>query len=93
MDRGRMETTTVQIALVSMVQKITNLITNLEFIQSEPVSDTVKATNYKLYFISEDNEKISNENTYVADKRDADPQKMCIRDRCIDFYSYTRSIR
>lgn len=81
MDRGRMETTTVQIALVSMVQKITNLITNLEFIQSEPVSDTVKATNYKLYFISEDNEKISNENTYVADKRDADPQKRIFRMR------------
>lgn len=81
MDRGRMETTTVQIALVSMVQKITNLITNLEFIQSDPVSDTVKATNYKMYFISEDNEKISNENTYVADKRDADPQKRIFRMR------------
>ena len=81
MDRGRMETTTVQIALVSMVQKITNLITNLEFIQSDPVSDTVKATNYKMYFISEDNEKISNENTYVADKRDVDPQKRIFRMR------------
>lgn len=81
MDRGRMETTTAQIALVSMVQKITNLITNLEFIQSDPVSDTVKATNYKMYFISEDNEKISNENTYVADKRDVDPQKRIFRMR------------
>lgn len=81
MDRGRMETTTVQIALVSVVQKITNLITNLEFIQSDPVNDTVKATNYKMYFISEDNEKISNENTYVADKREVDPQKRIFRMR------------
>ena len=35
--------------LVSMVQKITNKITILEFIQSEPVSDTVKATTYKMF--------------------------------------------
>ena len=34
-----------------------------------------------MYFISEDNEKISNENTYVADKRDADPQKRIFRMR------------
>jgi hypothetical protein len=71
----------VQIALVSMVQKITNLITTLEFIQSEAVSDTVKATNYKIFFMSEDNEKISNENIYVADKRDEDSQKRIFRMR------------
>jgi hypothetical protein len=81
MDRGRMETSTAQIALVSMVQKITNLITTLEFIQSDAVSDTVKATNYKIFFMSEDNEKISNENIYVADKRDEDPQKRIFRMR------------
>jgi uncharacterized protein (TIGR02687 family) len=79
MDRGRVETSTVQIALVSMVHKITNLITNLEFIQSDAVSDTVKATNYMLYFMSEDNEKISNDNTYVADNRDEDPQNRIFR--------------
>jgi uncharacterized protein (TIGR02687 family) len=81
MDRGRMETSTAQIALVSMVQKITNLITTLEFIQSDAVSDTVKATNYKIFFMSEDNEKISNENIYVADKREEDPQKRIFRMR------------
>lgn len=79
MDRGRMETTTAQIALVSIVQKITNLITNMEFIQSDAVSESVKATTYKMYFISEDNEKISNENVYIADKREAEPQKRMFR--------------
>ncbi len=49
-----METRTVQIMLVSLVQKITNLITTLDFIQSEPVSDVVKGTKYKLFFLSED---------------------------------------
>ena len=44
MERGHMETKAASISLVSMVQKITNLITSMDFIQSEPVSDTVKET-------------------------------------------------
>lgn len=79
--RGHKETRTVQIALVSMVQKITNLITTLDFIQNEPISDVVKGTSYKIFFVSEDNEKISNENIYVADKKDAEPQKRIFRMR------------
>ena len=70
MERGHIDTGNAQIALVSMVQKITSNVTVLEFIQSEAVSDTVKATTYKLYFISDDNEKISNEATLFADSRE-----------------------
>ena len=81
MERGHMETKPVQISLVSMVQKITNLITSMDFIQSEPVSDTVKATTYRIVFMSEDDEKISNENTYVADSREPDSQKRIFRMR------------
>lgn len=75
MKKGHIETKNAEIALVSMVQKITNKITILEFIQSEPVSDTVKATTYKIFFVSEDNERISNENSYIADSRDSDALK------------------
>lgn len=78
-EKGYMETRPAQIMLVSMVQKITNLISSLDFIQSEPVSDVIKATNYKVFFISEDNEKISNECIYVADRKDVDPQKRIFR--------------
>ena len=81
MERGHMETRPAQITLVSMVQKITNLITTMDFIQSDAVSDTIKPATYKLYFISEDNEKISNENIYVADSRDADATKRVFRMR------------
>ena len=81
MERGTVETRPAQIALVSMVQKITNLITTMDFIQSDPVSDTVKTATYKLYFISEDNEKISNENIYKADSRDPDATKRIFRMR------------
>jgi hypothetical protein len=81
MERGKQETKNVQIALVSMVQKITNLITTMDFIQSEPVSDTVKQTIYKMVFIDEDGDKISNENTYVADSREPDSSKRIFKMR------------
>lgn len=81
MDKGAVETRPAQIMLVSLVQKITNLITSLDFIQSDPVSDVVKSTTYRLYFISDNNEKISNENIYVADKRDEDVQRRLFRMR------------
>jgi len=81
MERGHMETRPVQIALVSMVQKITNLITTMDFIQSDAVSDIIKPATYKLYFISEDNEKISSENIYTADSRNPDATKRIFRMR------------
>ncbi len=79
MERGHMETRPASISLVSMVQKITNLITGMDFIQSEPVSDTVKETSYRLVFMSEDDERISNENIYVADSREHDSAKRIFR--------------
>lgn len=78
-ERGKMETRPAQIKLVSLVQKITNLVTVLDFIQSEPISDVVKETSFRLFFVSENNERISNENIYVADKRDEDAQKRVFR--------------
>ena len=38
-----------EIALVSIVHKITNLITSMDFIQSDAVSDTVKAAKYRIF--------------------------------------------
>jgi hypothetical protein len=69
----------VNIGLVSLVHKITNLTTNLDFIQTDPVTDVNKETTYKVFFISDDNEKISNDNTYVADKKDPDASKRMFR--------------
>jgi uncharacterized protein (TIGR02687 family) len=78
-EKGHADTRPAQIMLVSMVQKITNLISSLDFIQSEAVSDVVKETSYNIFFISEDNEKISNECIYIADKKDNDPSKRIFR--------------
>ncbi len=81
MEKGHMETRNVKITLVSLVQKITNLVTSLDFIQAEPISDVIRSTTFRVYFISEDNEKISNENIYVADNRDENAQKRIFRMR------------
>lgn len=81
MERGHIETRNAEIALVTIVHKITNLITSMDFIQSEAVSDVVKAARYRMFFISENNEKISNENTYVADNRGESAQKRIFRMR------------
>ena len=79
MERGHMDTRNASLALVSMVRKITNKITVLDFIQSEPVSDVVKAATYRLFFVSDDNERISNENSCIADSRDQDASKRIFR--------------
>lgn len=78
-EKGYTETKPARIVLISMVHKITNLISSLDFIQSEPVSDVVKETSYRVFFVSEDNERISNECIYVADKKDSDPGKRIFR--------------
>lgn len=78
-DKGKKETSMAVIALVSLTTKITNLLTTLDFVQTEPVSDIVKETSYRVYFISENNEKISNENIVIADKKDKDTAKRMFR--------------
>ena len=78
-DKGKKETSLAEIALVSLTSKITNLITTLDFVQTEPVSDIVKETSYRVYFISDNNEKISNENIVIADKKDKDTTKRMFR--------------
>ena len=78
-ERGFKETSSAQIALVSLLPKITNLITSLDFVQSEAVSDVIKETTYHIYFVDDKGEKISNEHLYKADKKDSDSIKRMFR--------------
>lgn len=75
MDRGHVDTHNVPITMVSLVKKITNLFTSLDFIQSEPVSDVAKACTYQLYFADDDGKPVSQELTYVADSRAAESKE------------------
>ena len=74
-EKGRCETTNAEIRFISLTRKITNLVTVLDFMQTEPVSDVVKETRYHVYFVDEKGNRISNECIYIADKKDADTSK------------------
>ena len=78
-EKAKKETTTAVIDLVSLLNKITNLITTLDFIQTEPVGDVVKEATYRIYFVSDTGDKISNENLFKADKKDVDASKRMFR--------------
>lgn len=58
--RGRQNVRKAELALLSTQRRIGNLITQpIEFIQSDPISDTVKAAQYKVFFESEDGQVVS----------------------------------
>lgn len=77
--RGAMETETVQIALISMLPKITSLIVNLDFIQKDAISDVIKPTTYKIVFVDEMGEVISNEEMYLANSKEKESAKRIFR--------------
>ena len=78
-DKSQVKYDTAKIALVSLTSKITNLITSLDFVQTDAVSSVVKETTYRIYFVDDNGEKISNEHLYVADKKDGDTVKRVFR--------------
>lgn len=59
--RGAQPTENATLTLISGRNRITNLITYLEFLQPQPVSDIVKPTVYKVWFEDEASEKLSGE--------------------------------
>ncbi len=79
--RYKKETGYVEVLLVSLSRKVTNLITYLDFIQSENVSDTLLPIVMKIYFINDAGEKISNENLIYADKKNAPPEKRMFKEK------------
>ncbi len=73
--KGIVDTKDVRLLLVTSMNKITNLMVNLDFLQEEPVSDTVKPLNARIRFEAEDGEVISNEVLYKADNKAEDPRE------------------
>lgn len=65
--KGIVDTKDVRLLLVTSMNKITNLMVHLDFLQEEPVSDTVKPLNARIRFEAEDGEVISNEALYKAE--------------------------
>lgn len=64
--RGKSENKPAELRVVTTSNRITNLLTNIEFLQDEAISDVVKPNDYKVYFVSENNEVVSNEVIIIA---------------------------
>ena len=73
--RGYVETEDAKIALISSLQKVNNLILNLDFIQKEAISSVVKPATYKVFFVDGQGRLISNENIHVASSKETDASK------------------
>lgn len=78
-EKGRVETRSAQIKLVSTVNKVTNLHVAWDFLQAEPIGDVVKAAVYRIAFVTEQNERVSNEITHTADSRESEAQNRIFR--------------
>lgn len=73
--KGKMKTDFVDVILTSVSRKVTNLITYFDFIQTEKVTEVMKARNVIAYFATESGEKISFDVPLVANSREDAPEK------------------
>ena len=62
-----------------MSGKITNLITNIEFLQNQSVDDNYKAATFRICFEDENGNTVSGTETIVADKKSDNPAKRIFR--------------
>ena len=71
----------VDVILTSTNRKVTNLITYFDFIQTEKVTDTMKARSLIAYFMTEAGEKISFDVPIMANSREDAPEKRTFHEK------------
>lgn len=71
----------VDVILTSVNRKVTNLITYFDFIQTEKVTDTMKARSLVAYFTTEDGEKISFDVPIIANSQEDAPEKRTFHEK------------
>ena len=74
-NRGHVESHDVGISLISMLTRVTSLIVSLDFIQKEPISDVVRPAKYRIVFMDESGEIISNEEIHLANSKKQESAK------------------
>lgn len=78
-ERGQSEMSTAKIQLLSGNRTISNLFTNLEFIQKDVVGGTILSSRYSLYFESKDGERVSDEQIFAANNKSIAPNDRMFR--------------
>ena len=73
-NRSKYDVKPVELNILSTGRKISNMIFNLSFYQSEMLSVNREAANFLLYFVDEYGEKVSDEVRIIADKNTENEQ-------------------
>lgn len=71
-NKGNIDVRPVELKVLSKVRKISNMIFNMSFYQSEMLSSTREAANFTLYFVDDYGKKISDEVRIIADRNNPD---------------------
>ena len=79
--KGKQQTDFVDVILTSASRKVTNLITFFDFIQTEKVTDVMKARSLVAYFADESGNKISFDVPLVANSREDSPEKRTFHEK------------
>ena len=69
----------MDVRLTSITRTITNSIFSLDFFQTEKVADKKVARSIKVYFVDEAGQKISNEQSILADKTSDRPNERAFK--------------
>jgi len=73
--KGKYKASKVDLKITNISRKITNRIFRLEFFQTDPTSEKMLPRKVLAYFVDEENNKISDENTIIADSKEEDAKK------------------
>lgn len=78
-NRDKIDTKPVTVSLLSASRKISNMIFSLNFYQKEAVGGNREATQYLVYFVDENGQKISDTGKIIADKTSDNAQERTFR--------------
>lgn len=78
-NRDKIDTKPVTVSLLSASRKISNMIFSLNFYQKEAVGGNREAAKYLVYFVDENNQKISDTGKIIADKTSSNAQERTFR--------------
>ena len=78
-NRNKYDTKPVEISLLSVGRKVSNMIFSLNFYQKDPVGGNREAATYQLYFTDSSGKPISDVQKIIADKTSANGQERTFR--------------
>jgi uncharacterized protein (TIGR02687 family) len=73
----------VEVKLISISRKITNMITYLDFFQTDKVETKKNPLRLKIYFVDSEGNRISNETIIIADSTSSKPEERSFKEKFV----------